>query len=33
VVYDSNARREAEEINEKKAAMDRAMEPFLEDKA
>lgn len=31
VVYDSNAKREAEEINEKKAAMDRAMEPFLKE--
>jgi anthranilate synthase component 1 len=31
VVFDSNARREAEEIGEKKAAMDRAMESFLEE--
>jgi anthranilate synthase component 1 len=29
IVYDSRAEREQEEINEKKAAMDRAMKPFL----
>lgn len=29
VVFDSRAEREFEEINEKKAAMDRAMEPFI----
>ncbi len=30
IVYDSNAKREAEEVGEKKAAMDKAMKPFLE---
>lgn len=30
IVYDSNARREGEEIREKKAAMDKAIHPFLE---
>jgi anthranilate synthase component I len=29
IVYDSNAEREGEEIREKKAAMDKAMKPFL----
>ncbi len=30
IVYDSRAEREGEEIREKKAAMDKAMKPFLE---
>lgn len=30
IVYDSNAKREHEEIREKKAAMDKAMKPFLQ---
>jgi anthranilate synthase component 1 len=29
IVYDSTAKREYEEVSEKKAAMDRAMKPFL----
>jgi anthranilate synthase component I len=33
VVYDSNAKREHEEIGEKKAAMDKAMRPFLKESA
>jgi anthranilate/para-aminobenzoate synthase component I len=31
IVYDSNAGREGEEIREKKAAMDKAMKPFLQE--
>lgn len=31
IVYDSNAEREGEEIREKKAAMDKAMKPFLKE--
>lgn len=31
IVYDSNAAREQEEIREKKAAMDKAMRPFLQE--
>ena len=31
IVYDSNAEREGEEIREKKAAMDKAMRPFLQE--
>jgi anthranilate synthase component 1 len=33
IVYDSNAKREHQEIREKKAAMDRAMRPFLQEDA
>lgn len=33
IVYDSNAKREHQEIGEKKAAMDKAMRPFLQEAA